>query len=90
MGSLLGARADPWSEGFSRFVLQQLPGLLGQRQSAVGLQFEDEAALRLDPRVLPDLEGLLDADVESIWARSALDQLLRTLDYRAAMHKEFN
>jgi hypothetical protein len=65
--------------------------LLEQRQNAiVGLRFQNEASLRLDPRVLPDLERLLDAEIESIGARLALDRLVRTLDYRAAMHKEFN
>jgi hypothetical protein len=87
-GSLVGARTDPWSESFSRFLVQQLPRLLEDRQnSVVGLLLESEA--RLDPRVLPDLERLVDAQIESIGARSALDRLVRRLDYRAAMHKEF-
>jgi hypothetical protein len=68
--------------------VQQLPRLLEDRQnSVVGLLLESEA--RLDPRVLPDLERLVDAQIESIGARSALDRLVRRLDYRAAMHKEF-
>jgi hypothetical protein len=42
----------------------------------------------LDPRVLPDAERMLDAEIEPIWARSSVTRLVDTLDYRLAMRKE--
>jgi hypothetical protein len=87
VGNLTGARSDPWSLEFSRFVVQHLASWFATQHYSL-LSFVREATLLLDPRVLPDTERLLDMDIEPIWARSSVDRLVDTLDYRLAMRKE--
>jgi hypothetical protein len=87
VGNLTGAQSDPWSLDFSRFVVQHLASWFATQHYSL-LSFVREATLLLDPRVLPDTERLLDMDIEPIWARSSVDRLVATLDYRLAMRKE--
>lgn len=87
VGNLTGVRSDPWSVDLSRFVVQHLASWFAKQNYSL-LSFVREATLLLAPRVLPDAERILDAEIEPIWARSSVDRLVDTLDYRLAMRKE--
>jgi hypothetical protein len=88
-GRVACTRADAWSPDFSHFVVEQLPRFLATHPNAIAV-FLDDAALRLDPRVLPDAERLFDLEIEPIWVRSLLHGLAQTLDYRLTMRKELD
>jgi hypothetical protein len=79
VGALVPGLKHAWGEDFSRrmvaFVVET-PGLL------------HEASLRLDPRVLPEAERLLESETASPWTRPALQRLVKTLAFRLAMRQE--
>jgi hypothetical protein len=76
-----------WSEDFSQVILTRLPALLVKWQYATSALLH-EAPLRLDPGVLPAAEQLLEDYAGPAWARPALQRLVRTLEFRAAMRAE--
>jgi Family of unknown function (DUF5691) len=83
----LVAATFPWSEDFSRLIVTRLPGLIEKWQYAASA-FLQTAPLRLDPRVLPEAERLLDGEIQPAWARPAVQRLGRTLQFRLAMRTE--
>ena len=89
IAGLPDARSDPWSEDFSRFLVLRLPRLIARWQYSA-LPLLQAAHFRLEPRVLPELEGLLEAELQLQlgWARPSLDRLAETLEYRHAMRTE--
>jgi hypothetical protein len=87
VASLSGARSDTWSMDLSRFIVHHLASWFARQDYSL-VSFVREATLLLDPRVLPDAERMLDAEIEPIWARSSVTRLVDTLDYRLAMRKE--
>src|SRR5262249_40498085 len=84
---LVGVRTDPWSLDFSRFFIDNLPRWLATWHYAMAALLRD-APLRLDPRVLPAAEMLVEAPLDSMWETQALDRLVDTLEYRHAMRQE--
>ena len=84
----LGSRQTPWSEDFSRFVVQQLPVLVKGWDTAATAGISD-AWLRLDPVVLPEAIDTVAGITEPRWTLSMLERLLRTLELRLAMRREF-
>jgi Family of unknown function (DUF5691) len=84
---LLARRQVAWSEGFSRYVVQQLPRLVKQWEFAATAPL-GEAGLRLDPAVLPQLIDVVASMTEPKWTLPVLERLVRTLSLRAAMRKE--
>ena len=87
VGSLICARTEQWSEDFSRYIIGQLPALLAKQSNSLSTFLD--TAFRLDPRVLPDAERLLKTTAEEIWSPTLM-WLVRTLESRAAMRKEFD
>ena len=85
---LIGARDDPWSAEFSRFVVHRLATLFEQDHYGV-LALIGEATGYLDPSVLRDVELLLQAHPDSELGPS-LERLVRILDYRGAMRAELD
>jgi hypothetical protein len=80
--TLITGMRRAWSEDFSRAVIRHLRRF----PHAAVLR---EAAHRLDPKVLPEAERLLDiTDIQPIWAHAALEQMVRTLAYRLEMRRE--
>ena len=88
---LVSKLRGPWSEEFSRALLQQLPALIDNHY-AVGSAVLRVGAWRLHPSVLPLAESWLETHVESerLWLRPALERLVATLDYRLAMRRELD
>jgi hypothetical protein len=78
-----------WSEDFSRAMVRRLPELLGKWQH-VATWFVREALVHIDPSVLPELEHLLEAHIEPIWLRAALERLAQRMAYRQAMRLELD
>jgi hypothetical protein len=86
-GLFNGRRTEQWSAAFSSFLVPRLLALVGRWQYAT-LALLAEAPRRLDPRVLPAAEALLDQAIESDWARPAMERIVHTLEIRAAMRQE--
>jgi hypothetical protein len=76
-----------WSEDFSRFFARRLADLADQWSYAATGPLS-EAALRLDPSVLPDAQRSLDNPNPHAWTAAALERLVRCLDYRQQMRRE--
>jgi hypothetical protein len=76
----------PWSLAFSRWLVAELPRLAARWQYGL-LGLLGVAPMRLDPRVLPAAEQLLDR-VTNDWSARALLRVVQTLDYRQAMAAE--
>ena len=75
--ALVPSLKHAWSEDFSRRIVARLPS-----------SCRYEASLRLDPRVLPEAEHLLDGDIAPAWTRHPLERLVKTLKFRLDMRKE--
>jgi hypothetical protein len=88
-GNLVRVGADPWSEDFSGFVVDHLVDHCAQDPGSIAILL-DVASWRLDPRVMPAAARLLDAPIKPAWARSQLEELVESLDYRLAMRKELD
>jgi hypothetical protein len=78
----------PWSVELSRHFVRRLDPLVKVSQYQVTAVLR-QVGLCLDPAVLPELMQVANSLQESPWLESSAGALVRTLEVRATMRREF-
>jgi hypothetical protein len=85
---LASAWVHQWTADFSRYFIARLANALPAWEWSARAPLES-ASVRLDPRVLPEAERVLNAQPEGAWVRSSLERLIQMLEFRQALRSEF-